>query len=369
MLIHELLGRNSPQNYGHLQQSALLPLHTGVGIELELEGLPAEPDVRYWRREQDGSLRDGIEYVFDGPLAGSAVVEAVQGMGRMLEDNRPNNSFRCSTHIHLDVQDLDFNRLELLVLAYLVNEGVFFDHCTTDRRYSNFCTPFFINSNLARQFVSSVLLMDEEQDKLGMLVNWPKYSSLNLKPITNYGSVEFRGSHAMTTEAELMGLVNRMLHLKRLALDFEGTPLEFVQHLRNLPLEDMFPTGLKEGYQPNELLTDQCYATALGVAARTLRAYGGAPRMRPVFVPPPRPRWVDVRVPLNREQLEAFHLLPQDSMLFSDLARLVKNLQSIQGLRRANLIEFSANNNVEDFGGRINLVEGLRAMDLLGVIY
>jgi hypothetical protein len=66
--IGQMLGSNAaPVALGH----QLLPNVGAVGLELELEGLTRWPDVSGWRKEEDGSLRDGIEYVFDGPRGGA----------------------------------------------------------------------------------------------------------------------------------------------------------------------------------------------------------------------------------------------------------------------------------------------------------
>lgn len=263
MKLHEALGVQAPQT-----SSSDLLGEGMIGLELELEGLPRTPEIRGWRRESDGSLRDGIEYVFDGPQGGSQAEASIHHMASFLRDNPPEPTFRCSTHIHMDVRDLELQEIERVVLAYLMAEGIFFEHCNVYRRYSNFCTPYWRNpaplNNLGQWLkVNSWTYPQRVRNFRG----WPKYTAFNLQPLQSYGSVEFRGSHCITSEPELIALAQRMLHLRRLAKSITAeSPLEFVEHLRTMSASDMFPTGLEHTVVDPQVM-DTCYANALSIAS------------------------------------------------------------------------------------------------------
>lgn len=246
-----------------------LPNVGGIGIELELESPRPFRDVAGWERTSDGSLRDGIEYVFDGPQAGQQALSSILAMGEELQANPPDPSFRCSTHIHMDVRDLDFNELDRLVALYTMYESVMFDHCAPYRRFSNFCPPYFINDQQVRHFNTYFRGAAHPGSKLGYLRSqWNKYSALNLKVTGEIGSVEFRGSHALTTSEELLALAQRMLHLKRFVKETPADDcMSFVTRARQAGLRDVFQQGLRENYTPDRELQDICYSNAVFLAS------------------------------------------------------------------------------------------------------
>ena len=242
-----------------------MPNSTMVGFELELEG-GIFADVDGWRRVADGSLRDGIEYIFNGPAGGKTAHDRITRMGKYLSEHPCRPTFRCSTHIHMDVRDFTQAELAKLIAAYCVFEDVMFDHVALERRYSNFCTPLFMNDGLMKTLADSFWL-DKYTDvaKVSNLGRWSKYSALNLQPITNFGSVEFRGSHALTTKDDMLNLMLRMLHLKQAVYVSEDMPLkDFIRNINKMTPQQMFPTGLTEGYvRKDQALADKCYSNAL----------------------------------------------------------------------------------------------------------
>lgn len=317
-----------------------LPEYGSVGIELELEGREEWPNVGGWTQVPDNSLRNGLEYVFSAPQGGAKAVQSIKNMAATLRENPPNNSFRCSTHCHMDVSDLEFSELKRVVMAYTMFEPVMFDHCSLERRYSNFCTPFFQNTYLPRLF-SQAMANGDDVRKVRALMNWPKYTALNLKPLTSYGSIEFRGSHALTTEEELLGLPQRLLHLKRVAKEFNGTDLQFVEHLRNLRVHEVFQTGLLVDVQPNELLMDQGYASAIGIATGNVSRHAVAVAQAEAIVQ--MPRRTDPLIIPNPDTMARYHLFPARNMRSSELLQLVQHLASMEGIRKPRLRDFFRN--------------------------
>ena len=72
---------------------------------------------------------------------------------------------------------------------------------------------------------------------------------LNLQVTTTFGSIEFRGSHAIVDEAELIGLAQRMLYLKKFVVEDESADhYEFLAKVATKAASDVFPVGLREGY-------------------------------------------------------------------------------------------------------------------------
>ncbi|WP_460409628.1 hypothetical protein, partial [Staphylococcus aureus] len=55
-----------------------LPAVASFGFEVELEGLNNWPEVDGWDLKGDGSLRDGMEYVFSCPASGQKASSRVE---------------------------------------------------------------------------------------------------------------------------------------------------------------------------------------------------------------------------------------------------------------------------------------------------
>jgi hypothetical protein len=227
--------------------------------------------VAGWNMHEDGSLRGGVEYVFDGPQGGLTALTSIENMAEAFKTMQPMPTFRCSTHCHLDMRDFTMYQVAKFVALYAINEDVMFDHCEEYRRWSNFCTPYYNALDLVEGFAGMVrsdfsnLKKAAGGTSLRNVRAFPKYSALNLQPLSNFGSVEFRGSHALKTKGGLLSLVQRMLHLKRvvsLSPDEESLT-DFVHRVNKLPLNEVFLQGLDDGYQRDRDLADTCFATAL----------------------------------------------------------------------------------------------------------
>lgn len=262
--IAEHLGLN-PRNIT-FEDHAVLPGVGAVGIEIELENIGGNgrwPTVEGWVRKDDGSLRNGKEYIFDGPQSGGTALASIQNMARVMGETGVDPTFRCSTHIHLDVRDMDWNQYERLVLLYMVFEDVFFDHCQPYRRQSNFCIPFQNNDWLSNNFGRRVLSTQEAARKFHGVSQWPKYSGLNLQVTGSFGSVEFRGSHAITDEVELTQLAQRMLYLKKFAMEDKSEDhFKFINKLVEVGANQVFPVGLRDGYVMEPGAKEQGLSTA-----------------------------------------------------------------------------------------------------------
>lgn len=237
-----------------------------IGIEIELEGNANGrwPTVEGWDLKPDGSLRDGMEYVFDGPQSGDNALGSIEGLDQAMADFQPEPTFRCSTHIHVDVRDLSWEQYERLVLLYMVYEDALFDHAQAYRRQSNFCIPFMANDWLAEKFGREVIGRADANHKFMGAQHWPKYSALNLQTTSSFGTVEFRGMHAVFTRAELLALAQRMLHIKRFAKASQAANhFDFITEAREAGLRGVFIEGLNDGYEMMEGALEQGVSSAM----------------------------------------------------------------------------------------------------------
>src|SRR5690606_33589053 len=81
-----------------------------IGLEIEVDSVGNKrvkfPDLDYstaWRKTNDGSLRNGYEYVLRNPLAGDALSEAIHEF--FVSEPVIHRTSTGSTHIHIDMME------------------------------------------------------------------------------------------------------------------------------------------------------------------------------------------------------------------------------------------------------------------------
>ena len=224
-----------------------LAFNAHVGIELEIEEC-TYIDVPYWDCKEDGSLRNGCELVCAEPYAGETLYAAIEALADEVGKTSAQGTWRCSTHVHLDVRDLESPALKKLILAYAFYEKVLFK-CSGFHRYrSNFCPAFAV---VQQQIFNTSVAFNHEGDRFfnGLVRGWDKYTSLNLLPLREFGSVEFRISEPKWKRSNVLNLVNRYLVLKKLAVENSSmSNREFLEFLRRSGFEQII-TYLPFDYQ------------------------------------------------------------------------------------------------------------------------
>lgn len=340
--IAEHLGVN-PKSI-NFEDHPALPGFGALGYEVELENSEGGwPSVKGWVRKEDGSLRDGKEYIFDGPQSGPTALASLEAFHKaMAERVKPDPTFRCSTHVHLDIRDLDFTVYERVILAYIVYEDVMFDMVDRRRRDSNFCIPFYKNDWLSAAFGRRVLAATSDARKFQGCGNWPKYSALNLQVTASFGSIEFRGGHAMTDKRELLSLGQRMLHLKRVAVNSAAkTHYEFLTEIEAMGAHGVFIQGIPGDYVMDEGALEQGMATAMHalmqgeihkLAPEEAGIFGQAPRQ------PRDPRRdtartvMGHRARLNTGRLLALNVQPPQGPSMQNALHLLVALNKLNGV-------------------------------------
>jgi hypothetical protein len=177
----------------------LLPLpETGTdpllvyGVELEIENLSEErrsymvPGTTY---HEDGSLRNnGGEYVTH-PCKMRELEYVLTNFFARGQFNENNYSERCSTHVHVNVQDFTYDMIMSLVLLYQLFERVLFSYVGHGRDKNIFCVPWYDT------MLVNILDKQDLNQFLSAAGGWQKYTSLNLLPMSTQGTVEFRHMH------------------------------------------------------------------------------------------------------------------------------------------------------------------------------
>lgn len=188
--------------------SELLALNTvagDLGIEIEVEGgsyFPENDDIPSslnWRAEADGSLRGySMEYIIRKPIKHDEVERHLEALKGLWDAHKctPKYSFRAGVHVHVNVQRMTINQLLTFACLYYCLEHALVKFCGSNREGNLFCLRVEDAEYTLVALENAVVSSDLHQ--LG--TDNIRYSSLNLRAIPQYGSVEFR---AMETQPDL----------------------------------------------------------------------------------------------------------------------------------------------------------------------
>lgn len=244
MLVGTFYGR-SPDHSTLTPHPMVVGTHR-VGVEIELENITTNlgRGSRYWQQIADGSLRNhGAEFIFRAPFGGVDLFNAMVEIDSHLHKLNPDDSQRCSTHVHVDVRDMTVAQLKNMILIYAVYERVLFQ-CSGWHRYrNNFCVALGFAQTMMKA-LSQHWHESDENFLRGVTGRWDKYTALNLLPMIDKGSVEFRISEAKWRKGQLLRLCNRFLSLKELAMAWEGSQEELIEHLMQTPVSQVLRKSL-----------------------------------------------------------------------------------------------------------------------------
>jgi len=162
------------------------------GLELEIENcsniIENGLNVKGWTSVTDGSLRNnGLEFITAPPLKLENVSKAIAALFEAVQPSEESYSDRTSVHVHCNMQGSTIDQLKSLCLLYLVTEKVFFDFVSRERFENVFCVPLM---DFAAPFSIFKALQEGQVSR-----NWQKYTALNLLPLAELGTVEFRHMH------------------------------------------------------------------------------------------------------------------------------------------------------------------------------
>lgn len=163
-----------------------------VGIEIEVEGRRLPHMGKYWRNEQDGSLRgpENIEYVLDRPMS---LADARKALDYLDDAYKANNSdvhdtVRAGVHVHINVQKLSMIELYNFMVLYIILEELLVKFCGPYREGNLFCLR-----SCDAEYLLDALQVAASSKHFTMLVSDQlRYASMNVKALGTYGSLEFR---------------------------------------------------------------------------------------------------------------------------------------------------------------------------------
>jgi len=194
-----------------------------LGVELEVERCDHDGDwyrdklSRGFRVEQDGSLRGNAFEFISNPMMMGHLLSELQGFFQTTQFNQENYTDRTSVHVHVNMLDMTPEQLSTLCLVYSVFESILFQFVGHYRDTNIYCIPWAqcrYNYNMVQELI----------DNVGKPVSrWQKYTALNLVPLGNQGTVEFRHMHGTSDMNKLTTWINTLGSLVAYA---QRTPLQ-----------------------------------------------------------------------------------------------------------------------------------------------
>ena len=236
----------------------ILPEHV-IGIEFEVENWTPKANKALRARftddtcdcVADGSLRNnGMEIVTKPMRAVDAMAFAYRFFESMPDDVE--HSARTSTHVHVNVRDFSTDQITALIATYVCVERLLYKFVGTNRSKGIFCVPI-IDSCLPS-------LLNQSTDIRSISNSWMKYAGLNLKPISVYGTVEFRHLGGTRDYTTLVDWTNLILGLVKFSTTYS---LEYVlERIYNLNSNSEYLLFLYDLYGPvlaSKLIGDSDY--------------------------------------------------------------------------------------------------------------
>lgn len=212
-----------------IKELVRVPKQTGdVGIEIEVEGhhLPTN-ELGYWRREADGSLRgESAEYVLRKPLSLEAASKALGELDKAYKECKSSvdNSIRAGVHVHVNVQHMTVNQLINFVVTYLIVEDVLVKWCGKSREGNLFC----LRCKDAEAWLQSLEVAISTDNLTLLHSDLIRYSSINLKSLCQYGSVEFRAMRGTRDLDKILIWAELLVSIRELACSYEN-PMKLME--------------------------------------------------------------------------------------------------------------------------------------------
>lgn len=191
-----------------------------VGIEIEVEGKNLPRQVKGWNSEADGSLRgeENIEYVLSAPGTLDEAQQALNNLDKAYTDNKSvvDDTVRAGVHVHINAQHLTLVELFNFITIYLILEEPLTKFCGEYREGNLFCLR-----SCDAEYVLFALREAAQSRVFGGLVHDNlRYSSMNVKALGTYGSLEFRAMRGTRDLDLIMGWTKILYGLREAAKTF-----------------------------------------------------------------------------------------------------------------------------------------------------
>lgn len=170
-----------------------------VGIELEVEGtMQFGDDIgRYWDVKDEGSLRNGYEFVLKQPVELTNLPEALGHLKQTLDRSDIQHSIRCSTHVHVNVSHMTNRQIYQALGYYFLVEDLLVRTQGPLRMGNLFCLRMSDAESISHDLIRSI----RTGSGFGSFsMDSHKYAAVNIAAVRKFGSVEFRFLRPLDTD-------------------------------------------------------------------------------------------------------------------------------------------------------------------------
>lgn len=176
------------------------------GLECEIEAI--RDCSTSWNITEDGSLRNNGREFISPPIPFSTAVQEFKNLHAHLKILPGHDAFseRTSIHAHVNCQNVEELHVRNIIFMYALYEEFFFSMVAPDRKHNIHCVP------LTETHLPSIYRMG----LAGLCQRWHKYTALNIKPLSKYGTLEFRHMHGHNDAellAEWLSVLERLMAL------------------------------------------------------------------------------------------------------------------------------------------------------------
>lgn len=221
------------------------------GVELELEGRGVMMDgvaAKGWKRTHDGSLRgESVEYVFINPCGVDAAKNRVSDLFDKFKKNDVDikNSYRTSTHVHLNFGDKSVKQLLSFFTLFTMLEDMLERYSGEDRAGNLFCLSSRRGEAIIEVLSDCIL---KHQDFSMFADDRYKYAACNLSTLYKFGTAEVRTMRGADSAMQVNMWIDMLNQVYVRALQAK-TPIEFIENVSILGpdgfLADVFTNDVR----------------------------------------------------------------------------------------------------------------------------
>lgn len=195
------------------------------GVELELENVSDVRAVPYWHIKEDASLRNGVEFVTDGPFASDTLESAIREF--YAAGFKWRNSPRTSTHIHINVTDVDASVVQSMAVIMYAIEDALYNTIGASRKWSGYSVAL---SEMDPQRLRDLFSTDANELRRAFNPgrNQERYYGFNFY-VSKHGTVEFRYFPGGPSKEELELWLDFVYAVKRIGVKY--TPAQLVERI------------------------------------------------------------------------------------------------------------------------------------------
>jgi len=216
-----------------------------VGIEIEVEGKDLPWCEKFWKNEEDGSLRgpETREYVLEKPMTLKEARLALKYLDAQYKDKGSvvDDSVRAGVHVHINVQKLNMIELYNFITLYLILEGVLVKFCGPYREGNLFC----LRASDAEYLLGQLQTAAETKEFGNLVSDQLRYASMNVKALGTYGSLEFRAMRGTRDLDLIYKWAEVLLSLREVAKAYEN-PQKIIESFSHVQAKGFIQNALGE---------------------------------------------------------------------------------------------------------------------------